>query len=62
MGARTVGEPERPATALYVTRQRTGDHDGSVNMQAVRDEVGPLMEPQDVSLLTRVNLEGLLQE
>jgi len=34
VGARTVGELERLATALYVTRQRTGEHDGSVEARA----------------------------
>jgi hypothetical protein len=34
LGARSVGELERLATALYVTKQRTSRHDGSVRLRA----------------------------
>jgi hypothetical protein len=44
-------------------RERVRERLASLDLQAVRDDVMPFLErPQDAALLTRENLEGLLQE
>lgn len=44
-------------------RELAGKRLGKLNLQAVRDDVSPFLErPQDAALLTRENLEELLQK
>jgi hypothetical protein len=51
-----AGRPDAPSW-----RERVRERLTTLDLKAVRDDVGPFLErPQDAALLTRENLEGLL--